>query len=1097
MKKLLAIIAIFTISFLAVAEEKKDKKEEKEDKSLMKSDTFSGLAFRGIGPAVTSGRIADIAIHPKLQSTYYVAAASGGVWKTVNSGTTWTPIFDGQGSYSIGCVEIDPNDPLTVWVGTGENNSQRSVGYGDGVYRSVDGGKTWENMGLKNSEHIAKIIVHPKNSNIIYVASQGPLWSPGGDRGLYKSTDRGKTWNQVLKISENTGVTDVVYDPGNPDVLYAAAYQRRRHVWTLIDGGPESGLHKSIDGGATWKKLENGLPKEDMGRIGLAISPVNPDIVYAVIETADKGKGFYRSTDAGGSWEKRSDYVPNGAMYYSEIFVDPKNTERIYSMDTWLQVSEDGGKSFHKVGEKFKHVDNHELWIDPDNTDHLISGCDGGLYETWDRGATWSFKSNLPVTQFYRVSLDNSAPFYFVYGGTQDNETLGGPSQTPTVHGIMNSDWFVTVGGDGFWCAVDPEDPNIVYSEFQYGGLVRFDRKTGERIDIQPQPGPGEPPLKWNWDSPLIISPHSHTRIYFAANRLFRSDDRGDNWTAISPDLTQQIDRNKLKVMGKIWSVDAVSKHQSTSFFGNIVSLAESPLKENLLFVGTDDGLIRITDDGGQNWRKLSKFPGVPDMTYVSRLTPSLHDVNTIFAGFNNHKMGDFKPYLLKSTDLGKTWTSIAGNLPQRGSVWALVQDHQNPDLLFCGTEFGLFFTTDGGRKWIQLKGNLPTIAIRDIAIQKRENDLVLATFGRGFYILDDYSPLRNISESTLQTESMLLPLKQTWMYIPQEPLGLKDKSFMGDSFFTAPNPPFGAVFTYYLKEEIKTRKQLRQEIEKKATKAGKDITYPTREDLEAEDREEAPAIILTITDDAGNVVRRITGPVTAGYHRVAWDLRFPPPNPATLTLPQEENPFEPPPIGPLVLPGAYRVSMAKRVGGQLTQIGSAQTFQTVPLGTATLPVSDRKAVMDFAAKTSRLQRAMTGTVEAVKLMKQNLDLMKKALEDAPKADPALQDEVRAFYARVQDVERDLTGDVTLRKRNEASPPSLAERVQTVVQGHWTTTSAPTGTMIQNYDIAATEFETVLQKLRTIDSEINTLRDKAEAAGAPWTPGRIPDWKKE
>ncbi len=1091
MKKLFAIFIVFAMSAIAVAEDKK------EDKSLMKADTFTGLSLREIGPAVTSGRISDLAIHPKNPATYYAAVASGGVWKTINSGTTWTPIFDSQGSYSIGCVTLDPNDPLVVWVGTGENNSQRSVGYGDGVYRSLDGGKTWENMGLKNSEHIAKIVVHPQNSNIVYVASQGPLWAPGGDRGLYKSTDRGKTWDHVLKISENTGVTDIVYDPRNPDILYAASYQRRRHVWTLINGGPESAIHKSTDGGKTWKKLENGLPKEEMGRIGLAISPVNPDVVYAVIEAADKGKGFYRSTDAGGSWEKRSDYVPGGPMYYNEIFADPKNVERVYSMDVWMMVTDDGGKSFRRVGETYKHVDNHALWINPNNNDHLINGCDGGIYESWDRGATWDFKSNLPITQFYRVTVDHSAPFYYVYGGTQDNQTLGGPSQTRNTHGITNSDWFVTLGGDGFWAAVDPEDPNIVYSEYQYGGLVRFDRKTGEQVDIQPQPGPGEPALRWNWDSPMIISPHSRTRLYFAAQRLFRSDDRGDNWKAVSPDLTQQIDRNKLKVMGRIWSIDAVAKSQSTSPYGNIVALSESPMKEGILFVGTDDGLIQITEDGGTNWRKLSKFSGIPDLSYVSDVAPSLHDANTVFAAFNNHKMGDFKPYLLKSTDLGRSWSSISGNLPERGSVWSIAEDHKDPNLLFCGTEFGIFFSIDGGRRWIQLKGSIPTIAIRDIAIQQREDDLVLASFGRGFFILDDYSPLRGVNESNLQQEASLLPVKQAWMYIPDAPLGLKEKSFLGDSFYTAPNPPFGAIFTYYLKEEIKSRKKVRQEREKELLKADQEISIPSWQDLQAEDREEAPAIVLAVTDESGNVIRRITGPATAGYHRVAWDLRYPAPDPTVLNPPPDDNPFDPEIMGPMTLPGTYKVSMAKRVEGKLTPIGSTQSFQTTPLGTATLPVTDRNTVMEFASKTSRLQRAVKGAAESTKQIKENLELMKKALDDTPKADPSWGDEVRALIVRVLDIETKLVGDTTLRKRNEATPPSLSERVQTIVSGHWTTTAAPTGTMRQGYDIASAEFEQLLQQLRAVDADMKTLQDKAEMAGAPWTPGRIPDWKKE
>ncbi len=591
-----------------------DDEPDKKPAELMSAETFSGLKLRSIGPAVASGRVVGFAVHPQNRAHYYVAVASGGVWKTENAGITWSPIFNNEGSYSIGTVVLDPKNPNIVWVGTGENNSQRSVGYGDGIYRSEDGGKSWKNVGLKSSEHIGKIVIDPRDSNIVYVAAQGPLWGPGGDRGLYKTTDGGKTWKRVLYISENTGVTDVVLDPRRPDVLIAASYQRRRHVWTLIDGGPECALHKSTDGGATWTKLKSGLPTQEMGRIGLAMAPTNPDIIYAIIESIDKKGGIFRSDDGGATWKRRNEFDQQ-AQYYGHLVVDPANAERIYVMSVFMQVSDDGGKTLHKLGEKFKHVDNHEIWIDPRNPSYYLVGCDGGIYESFDRAANWRFLSNLPVTQFYDVTVDNQGPFYHVYGGTQDNATLGGPARTPSIHGITNEDWFNTKEGDGFQSRVDPEDPNIIYSEAQYGDLVRFDRRTGQSMGIQPKPGKGEPPLRWNWDSPLLISPHSHTRLYFAAQKLFRSDDRGDTWKAISGDLTRQLDRNQLPVMGKIWSADAVAKNLSTSFYGNIVALSESPKKEGLIYVGTDDGLIQITETGGQIWRKedlCQSFAGVP-----------------------------------------------------------------------------------------------------------------------------------------------------------------------------------------------------------------------------------------------------------------------------------------------------------------------------------------------------------------------------------------------------------------------------------------------------------------------------------------------------
>ncbi|KAB2844101.1 MAG: glycosyl hydrolase, partial [Melioribacteraceae bacterium] len=677
--------------------------------------TVEGLKLRTIGPAFCSGRIGDLAVNPDKPNEYYAAVASGGVWKTTNAGISWEPVFENEGSYSIGCVTLDPNNPHVVWVGTGENNSQRSVGYGDGIYKSEDGGKNWKNMGLKNSEHIAKIVIDPRNSNVIYVAAQGPLWGPGGDRGLYKSTDGGETWNKVLEISENTGITDLVYDPRNPDVMYAASYQRRRHVWTLINGGPESAIYKSTNAGAAWNKIETGLPKGDIGRIGLAISPVNPDVLYAIIEAEEDKGGFFRSTDRGASWEKRSGKVSSSPQYYQEIVCDLLDVDKVYCLDTYTSVTEDGGKTFKRLGNNNRHVDDHALWIDPNNTNHLLIGGDGGIYETYDGGELWDYKDNLPVTQFYKVSTDNNEPFYYVWGGTQDNNSMGGPSQTLNEVGIVNADWYVTQGGDGYESQVDPVDPNIVYAQYQHGGLTRYNKVTGENIDIQPKEGKGEEAYRWNWDTPLVLSPHKHTRLYFAANVLFKSEDMGNSWEKISGDLTRQLDRDKLEVMGKIWSADAVAKNKSTSYYGNIIALNESPIKEGLIYTGSDDGLINVTEDGGKNWRKIEKFPGVPERTYVNMIVASYHDVNRVYVAFNNHKNADFKPYLLRSDDAGKTWKSIAGNLPERGSVYSVAEDHVNPNLLFAGTEFGIFFTVDGGNKWIQLKGNMPTIAVRDI----------------------------------------------------------------------------------------------------------------------------------------------------------------------------------------------------------------------------------------------------------------------------------------------------------------------------------------------------------------------------------------------
>ena len=686
-------------------------------------DLLSGLKLRGIGPASRSGRIADVAMDPNDSSTWYMAVASGNAFKTTNRGTTWEPIFENYPVYSTSTVVVDPTNSNVIWLGTGENNGQRSVPYGNGVWRSRDAGASFEHMGLDESEHIGKIVLDPRDSQTVYVAAQGPLWRAGGDRGLYKTTDGGANWEHVLRISDDTGVSDVVLDPRNADIVYASAWQRRRHTGLQIAGGPEGGIHKSEDGGATWRRLSRGLPspdRQDIGRIGLAISPHDPDVVYAQIAASDGGYGFYASTDRGESWEKRSDYFVTDPQYYMEIFADPHRPGRLYSMDTYTRVSDDDGRTWRRLNTQWKHVDHHDLEFDPDDPNYLMMSTDGGLYESWDLGEHWKYHANQALTQFYRVGIDNDFPFYRVYGGTQDNATMAGPSRTINVHGILNSDWVDVRGGDGFQARVDPEDPNIVYAQSQYAGIVRFDHRTGERVDIQPQPEPDDPPLKWNWDSPLIISPHNNKRIYFGANRLYRSDDGANTWTPLGEDLTRGIDRSERLVMGRTWSVDAIWRNRATSTYGNMVALDESPLVEGLLYTGMDDGRIQISGDGGLEWRAVDAVTGVPPLTYVADLHASRHRENTVYAVFNNHKQGDFAPYVVRSDDRGVTWEDISGDLPDDQLAWTVVEDPVQEGLLFLGTEFGLFVTLDDGGHWVRLKGGLPTIAIRDLEIQTR-----------------------------------------------------------------------------------------------------------------------------------------------------------------------------------------------------------------------------------------------------------------------------------------------------------------------------------------------------------------------------------------
>lgn len=1055
-----------------------------------------GLRLRSIGPALLSGRISDFAVHPTNKKIWYVATASGGLWKTTNAGTTFTPIFDDQPSYSIGVVVLDPRNPNVVWVGTGENNAQRSVSYGDGVYKSIDGGRNWQNVGLKESEHIGKILIDPRNSDVVYVAAQGPVFKGGGDRGLYKTTDGGETWNKVLDGGEWGGVADVVMDPRNPDILLASTWQRTRRQWGYIAGGPESGLHRSMDGGATWTKSQRGLPTEELGRIGLAISPANPDVVYAIVEAANRRGGFYRSRDGGVNWERMSSHNTIG-LYYAEIFADPGDVDRVYSMDVRTMITEDGGRTFRPLGERNKHVDNHVIWIDPDDTEHLIIGCDGGLYESFDRGQNYVYFPHLPLGQFYRVEVDNSVPFYRVYGGTQDNNSIGGPSRTRTVHGITNHEWFFTQGGDGFQTRVDPRDPNVVYSQAQHGNLARFNLATGEEINIQPQPEPGEPGLRWHWDAPLIISPHANTRLYFAAQRLFRSDDQGTSWRAVSPDLSRQLDRNRFRMMGRVWSVDAVAKNASTSIYGSIVTLAESPLREGLLWVGTDDGLIQVSENGGETWRRVERVGGMPDTAFVSRVEPSQHDVNTVYASFDNHKAGDYRPYIVKSTDLGRTWGSVSGNLPERGTVYAVIEDHKDRNLLFAGTEFGLFFTNDGGQRWTRLRGGLPTIQVRDLAIQKREDDLVVATFGRSFYVLDDLSPLRGLTPAVLAGEAHLFPPRRAPLYVESNPLGGSGVGWQGARFYAASNPPFGAVFTYHIKEELRTRRARRQAAERDVGRRGGDVFYPPWDSLKAEDREEAPAIVLTVTDPEGRVVRRLIGPVDAGLHRVAWDLRYPPPNPPRLTAEDDDGGgFGGQPRGPYVVPGTYRVAIAKRVDGVTTPLGEPQGFEVYPLDSG---ASRSPQVLAFQQKTWALQRTVLGANAAAAEAMSRIQLLKRALAETPGLDDGLIGEARALELRLRDIQESLTGDPTMSRRQESTPPSLANRLNRAAGGVWTGTLGDvTDTHKRQYDIVAEEFAGILQRLRgLIEGDLRRVEDAAESAGAPWTSGRLPKWPEQ
>jgi photosystem II stability/assembly factor-like uncharacterized protein len=1086
MKRITLKLTVFflLISFIGFGQDKK-----KQD-DVLNETTFSGLKLRNIGPAFMSGRIADIAIHPENNNIWYVAVGSGGVWKTKNSGTTWTPIFDDQSSYSIGCITIDENNPNVIWVGTGENIGGRHVGYGDGVYLSKDAGASWENVGLKESQHISKIIIHPENSNIIWVAAQGPLWSKGGDRGLYKSIDGGKNWKKTLGDSDWTGVTDIIIDPRNPDRLYAATWQRHRNVAAYMGGGPGTAIYKSENGGATWEKLTNGLPKSNMGKIGLAISPQKPDVLYAAIELDRRKGGVYKSVDRGASWNKQSDAVSGatGPHYYQELYACPHQFDKLYLVDVRMQVSEDGGKTFNRMKEEFKHSDNHSVAFRKDDPNYLLVGTDGGIYETFDLTEHWRYIPNLPITQFYKVAVDDAEPFYNIYGGTQDNNTQGGPSRTDDVSGIRNADWEVVLFADGHQPATEPGNPDIVYAEWQQGNLVRVDRTTGEMVYIQPQPEEGEDYERFNWDAPILVSPHKPTRIYHASQRVWKSEDRGDSWTAISGDLTKNQNRIDLPIMDKKWSYDSPWDLSAMSNYNTITSLAESPVQEGLIYAGTDDGIIQVTENGGANWRKImiDDLPGVPSTAFVNDIKADLYDANTAYVVLDNHKFGDLNPYVYKTTDKGKSWKSLKGNLPDRTLLWRIVQDHEKKDLMFLATEFGIYFTINGGEKWIKLAGDVPTISFRDLAIQRHENDLVGASFGRGFYILDDYSVLRNVSEEQLKQEATLFPTRKAWWYIQRSRLG-GEKGSQGAQLYAAPNPPFGAVFTYYLSEEYKTIGDVRKEREKELTKENRDIPFPGWEKLDKELMQEEPNLILTVKDLDGNVMRKIEGPAKKGFHRVSWNLRTA--SKRAVRIDEKETNREP--EGYMVAPGKYTVSLSKQIDGVVTKLSEPIEFEVVQMRKGALVGSTPEEVVEFWKKLETMQGKLNAASITLNEAKEKLNAISKALSRAEVAPGDINSRIYELKTALGKIELQFYGSKAKGEVGEKNNPTVYGRLGVAQTGTTSSTYGPTATHKMSLEIAQEEFNKLKLELTDIvENKIPIIENELIDLGAPWIEGQ-------
>ncbi|MEX0299929.1 MAG: glycosyl hydrolase [Kordiimonas sp.] len=1055
-----------------------------DDKDAMSAETFAGLKVRNIGPAYMSGRVSDIAVNPEKPNTWYAGIASGGVWKTTNAGTTWKPIFDNESVYSIGDVTLAPSNPNIVWVGTGENNGGRHISFGDGVYKSENGGKTWKNMGLENSEHIGDIIIHPTNPDIVWVSSQGPLWSSGGDRGLYKTTDGGKTWKNVLEIDEWTGVGSVAIDPSNPDKLYAATWQRQRSVATLVNTGPGSALYTSNDGGETWEKMTTGLPKGNMGKSSLAVSPIDPNVVYALIELDQRKGGFWRSSDKGASWVKMSDKVTGGTgpHYYQEIFVDPDEFDKVYMANNISAYTEDGGKTWKNVNLKNRHVDDHAFAFHPTDPDFVLIGGDGGIYESRDDMKTWRFIQNIPVTQFYKIAADDAQPFYNVYGGTQDNSTQGGPSRTMRENGIKNSDWFLVMGGDGHQPATEPGNPDIMYAQWQRGNLYRFDTKLRQPTYIKPQGKPGDPAERFNWDAPINVSHHDPKRIYHASHRLWRSDDRGDSWTAISGDLTKNGNRLNMPMMGRTWSRESGFDLYAMSDYHTIANVAESPIDENILYVGTDDGLIQATSDGGQTWNRyeIGKIKGVPANAYVNDIRADLFDADTVYAALDNHKEGDYKPYLIKSTNRGKNWKLITDGLPEKNLVWRITQDHVNKDLMFLGTEFGLYFTVDGGDKWVELTGGVPTISFRDVRIQRRENDLVAGSFGRGIFILDDYTALRGLNAETLESDALLFSKASVRLYNEDS---LHTDSH-GENQYIAENPKYGMTFTYYLKDSFKTAKQNRVAADKELVKDGKGTTFPEWDVLEAERREAKPAVFVTVKDASGNTVSHVPAANKKGVQRVTWNLHHAPKDAIT------GNP-RPDYLGELrgvvVLPGTYTATLNVRQGGEVKELAAPVSFEVVDIRKPTLTNTSVEETQAFQQKVIKAEAAITAARMIVTDLQKKLKIYRQALDRTDNRD-ALEAQYADLRAELYSLEESLTG-----KRSQdqmgAAPDTISSRIS-FAKFSSLSMYGPTSQSHEQFGYAQDAFTGVKQRIETmIDTTIPSFEKAMIDAGAPWVRG--------
>ncbi len=988
-------------------------------------NAFGAISARAIGPAVMGGRISAIEAVNSDPRIIYVGTAGGGLWKSTSGGTTFEPVFD-KYTQSIGTLAIDQAHPDTVWVGTGEHAVRNSVSVGDGIYKTTDGGETWQHMGLKNSERISSIRIDPRNPNTVYVGVLGHLWNDHDERGVYKTTDGGKTWEKILYIDEATGCASLAMDPQDPDILYAGMWQFRRWPWFFKSGGPGSGLYRSKDGGKSWQKLENGLPEGELGRITVEVAPSRPNVVYAVVE-AEK-TALYRSDDLGEHWEKRdgSLLISMRPFYFGHLFVDPHNFNRVYKLSLTLGMSEDGGTSFsspftdNSAGSV--HSDLHALWIDPNDTRHLILGTDGGVYQSWDRGGTWTFRQSLPVSQFYHVSYDMEYP-YNVYGGLQDNGSWKGPSSSPA--GIENRDWQNIGGGDGFHVWPDPLDNNIVYVEYQGGNIIRRHLDTGESKMLKPYAEAGMEKLRFNWNAPIALSPNDAKTLYFGAQYLFRSRDRGESWQRISPDLTTDDPEKQRQLESGGLTIDNSSAENHCS----IITISESPVDGRVIWVGTDDGNLQVTTDGGNTWRNVTgAVPGLPANTWVSGVEASHFERGTAYAVFDGHRTGDMRTYVYKTTDMGASWQSIAtGDID--GYAHVIREDLVNPDLLFLGTEFGLFITLDSGRHWARFAGGLPRVSVRDIAIHPREHDVILATHGRGILIIDDITPIRELTRDILSAKVALLgarPARRT--------LNTSLQQFPGNANFVGRNPSEVATITYYLKK--------------------RHIFGDMR---------------IDILDQHGELIKSLPGGKRKGINRVEWPMRLKPPRvPKAPTLAFGAL------LGPMVPEGEYTVRLHK---GKAEYEG---TIRIVADPRDPHSAEDRALQQKTVMQLYRMQEKLAWLASAVTGVR---DQARKQADDLKKRD-RLGKSLRTFAGRLDALHKTL---VATRKGGFLTgEEQLREKVTSLYAAVSSYGGRPTESQLARMQALQTELQQAIARFENLTGrELNKLNSRLQKKKLP------------